>query len=100
MWGACGHVFVHFQAEAPGQPLWLPRGVGRGPWWTWWRGSCPLGVSRLGAGAPGASSTGLSLPVGWVPPSALGRPDGGVTLGGGGAVLKKEAHMGLWGSAH
>ena len=69
--GARGRLLCVLCVGTPVQPLLLPCGVGTGPWWTWWTGLLsPDGKkkSRLGVGAPGTSSTGLSLPVGWVPP--------------------------------
>ena len=75
--GARGRLLCVLCVGTPGQPLWLPRGVGTGRWWTW-------GTGLLSPGAPGTSSMGLSLPVGWVPPFAPGRPDGGVAPGEGG----------------
>ena len=39
---------VNFVVKAPGQLLWLPRGIGAGRWWTWWAGLLSLGGKPLG----------------------------------------------------
>ena len=39
---------VNFVVEAHRRPLWLPRGIGMGPWWTWWARLLSLGGKPLG----------------------------------------------------